>query len=123
MSQHRPAGNVKGFFDKFDRLMEAETFFLAHKSYIDADNVLRQIVCSSSSFKQAFFWHCFMTCTQNTTERREGSGNRIIREVLWDIDEEMQHTSCIGVGRCTDEQEADGPTATGTDWTTAGVHD
>ena len=55
MSQHRPAGNVKGFFDKFDRLMEAETFFLAHKSYIDADNVLRQIVCSSSSFKQAFF--------------------------------------------------------------------
>ena len=42
---HRPAGNVKGFFDKFDGLMEAETFFLAHKSYIDADNVLRQIVC------------------------------------------------------------------------------
>lgn len=44
---HRPAGNVKGFFDKFDGLMEAETFFLAHKSYIDADNVLRQIVCLS----------------------------------------------------------------------------
>ena len=43
--RHRPAGNVKEFFDKFDRLMEAETFFLAHKSYIDADNVLRQIVC------------------------------------------------------------------------------
>ena len=75
---NRPSSNVKAFFEKFDQLTEAETFFLAHKSYIDSDNVLRQIVCSltiaSSSTFISFFFSSLLYVFNNEQKEVKAAG-------------------------------------------------